>query len=323
MFNKANNHSYRNLSSLVWRSTGPRASDYKYCTISNSGREMHVSSSTYYSTYVYCPHRFSTIITIHSMTFTGFNMHRHHPSVISMFAACQYGGLFVVRETGYLKLCANVRASFTFPFNGNRLGDGVIVFATFPGYSSGSLHLTSGKDYECTGLNIGISRGPSCNNYFTIWDDLGSGFHFEFNDWFQNNCTDLWIMNNLDYFDSSPFENCSFVLHPIHLSFLVGSVKMITGASALCTYSTPFLINSQPSALLEDMNVEVDAFKDAYDRTTTKVNFSVPLLTHNEYKFNSISALVFKVNFSFYDDFPAFAIRIKFQILSEIICTEK
>ena len=327
IYNEANNRSSSNMSSLSWGSEEKRDRRSVYCSKRSSHIhylkyvKMHISS-TYYSTFAICPHDFSFIVTIHSMTFTGFNMQFHNPSSISLFDTCQYGGLFVLKENGteYLKLCTDVHASFTFPFNGfwpEAGGGGKIVFATFQGYSRGSIYLTSVRDLECTGLNIEISRGPSCNNYLTSWDDLYwneylLGFpHTRI----QNNCTDVWLMNDIDYFDSSPFENCSFVFDPIQSAFVVGSVKMTTGAST--SY-----INS--STLLGDiMHVAMNTFTDANPKTTTKKYFSVHLKTQNEYKFYSIGDMAFKINFSIYDELPVFAIRIKFQRLSEMICAEK
>ena len=177
MYCEAHNHSYNNMSKLAWsselriRSDCRKPPDFDYF-------EMHLNSSKYNSAFGFCDF-YSSIITIHSMMFTGFNMQRHSPSAISLFTTCQYGGLFVIKSntTEYLKLCADVRGSFTFPINGfvtrnNRQAFEEIVFTTFLGYSSGSIHLTAVRDYACTGLNVAISRGPSCNNSVTIWDDL-------------------------------------------------------------------------------------------------------------------------------------------------------
>ena len=126
-------------------------------------------------------------------------------------------------------------------------------------------------------------------------------------------------MNGVGYYDSSPFENCSYVFDPNDKA----RVKMITGTSTSCTFSTPFPVTSHASSSLGDMNVEMDTFQDADFKATTKVDFSVDLFTQHEYELESMGDLIFKINFSFYDEFPVFAIRIKFQRLSQMICTEK
>ena len=328
-YNEARNQSYSNRSNLTWM--GLIRYFNKDCKLGEDlsrNPQIHVPQhrSRETSVFAICLIKFSTIITIHRMTFTGFNMLLHSPSTISLSATCQYGGLFVLGANGteYLKLCADVRPSFTIPFNafeGPAGGGGpeYIVFATFHGYSSGSLHLTSGKDHGCSGLNIEFSRGPSCNNYITIWDDL-YWRHYIWSSQPQSNCTDVWIMNDIDYFDPSPFENCTFVLDPDRVEFLTGSIKIITSVSFSISYPSASLVNSQRSVLPGDMNVELDMLKDIHRRTTTRASFSAPFLTQNEYEFNSVGRIVFKINFSVYDKFPAFAIRIQILTQTKFIC---
>ena len=112
---------------------------------------------------------------------------------------------------------------------------------------------------------------PSCNNYITIWEDKGIGF----NDYKIKQCTDVWLMNDINYFESSPFENCHFVLDHDQLPHLVGSLKMVTSA----TYSDSDPVNSQTNAALQNLNVEMDIFDEPHIKTSaTKVNINCLVL---------------------------------------------
>ena len=236
------------------------------------------------------------ILTIRQMKFSGFNMVRYSSSITDVTSSCQYGGLFVLKRkdgTQYLKICTDVTKRIVIPYTVTTDGDGrgkftfgylAAVFIAFPGYSSGLIDLTSEQDQDCYGTNVAISRGPSCNNYNTIWDGLAKGF----GDYEITQCTDLWLMNDIDYFESSPFENCHFVLDHTQLPLLGEPFEMIISALNCATYYDTFQVNSQTSAAPGNMNVEMDIIEEPQNKTSaTKVNFTVSLFAGNKYPFKS------------------------------------
>ena len=263
------------------------------------------------------------IITINQLTYTGVNMLRHSPSNRS--PTCQYGGLFVVMYHGnsnisdpslsYIRICSNVTDKIILPINSTnqeylenyrlkyRVG---VIFITFQGYSSGYVDLTITIDQECFGQNMLISRGPSCNNYIYFWTD--KKFHRIQRE--ITYCTDVWLLNDIDIFESSPFENCTFTLDHAQLGFPVNAYKMIT-YSSLIHQSTTYVDFDGINLL--SMDVDILTYIDIETSLITdNITFSVPVLNQSEYIFNYSSYTDFKISFSGYDQFPKFAIRVQF-----------
>ena len=255
----ANSYSHINSTTLSWT---VRRYLEKNCDYFN---DVSVAIRTQSHALCYLEH--STIITIHQMKFTGFNMLRHSPSIFTMTATCQYGGLFVLKRAEYFKIRTDAKNRFVVPitiFNRDVRGStmygyldsGTVVFVTFPGYSRGFVHLTIVPDTDCYGTNIAIARGPSCNNYLTFWDDK-HGTHIE-----GQQCTDAWLMNDIDYKKPSPFEKCSFVLDHANLGTLAGPFKMITGASTSVIYHTAVSVYTDSSTWIENLNIDIYTSKD-------------------------------------------------------------
>ena len=315
-YTHAQNHSYLNMSSLSWTCH----SKYKRC-YDYFNKKVPIQFT--------CNVAHNKIITIHQMKFSTLNMVRYSSSITSFTASCQYGGLFVMNLNGteYLKVCTDVKKKLVIPYTSTINGDGrsddhnfiiVIIFITFPGYSSGFIDLISGPDQDCYGTNLAISRGPSCNNYYTIWDDSGL-YVWDVKNYKIKQCTDLWLINDIDYFESSPFENCDFVFNPSQLPNLVGQFEMITSAVTSVTYYESFPVNSQ-SATLGNMNVKMVIFEEPQINTSaTKANVTTALFAANKYSFKSAISILFTTNFSFNEQFPLFTIRMKFT--ANIICS--
>ena len=227
---------------------------------------------------MYDTHMYS-ILTIHQMLFTGYNMLSHSDNN-SMHSVCQYGGLFLIdlKYTGPqedFSICSNITKESLVPHEVGKIG--AFIFITFQGYSNGFIDLTVHDEDNYFGDNIVISRGPSCNNvqrsYYDIYfSGTGNG-----SDKTAAACTDVWLLNNIFRVETSPVETCSFALDHSRLAFPSGPFKMIV--------STLFNIPSRSSSIFTDIsvsayiNVEMDVFKKSPIHTTTeKVNFSVPLL---------------------------------------------
>ena len=313
-----NKRSQLNMSTLTW-TTYERQTE----NCQSYGTSIYLKGTN-----ALCWQHHSAIIVIHHMTFTGVNMLRHSPTHTSLFATCQYGGLFVLTGSGteYVKMCTNVSVRRILPFQVQLRDEGyggasaVVVFITFPRYTSGFIELQLGWD-RCFGPNMAISRGPSCKNHISHWDDQyyysvpSTAYYAEVN--LKEHCTDLWLVNDIDYFEPSPFEDCSFVLDHTQLAFPVGKFRMII-SSAFISHST-VSTNSQSRAWPGSMNVAMDVFKDSQmQSTTTKLNFSVLLSELNENHFSPVAYTVFKLNLSVHDQFPVFAIRVTF--LENITC---
>ena len=148
-----------------------------------------------------------------------------------------------------------------------------MIFKTFHGYSSGYVDLTITGDKECFGQNILISRGPSCNNYLNVWTDK---------DYLRNiqreitYCTDVWLLNDIDMFESSPFENCTFTLDHAQLGFAVDTYKIKITDSYLIHQSTEYVDFDGINLL--NMDVDILTSIDAETSFMTKhIKFSVPL----------------------------------------------
>ena len=212
------------------------------------------------------------------MRFTSFNMMQHSSSMTGHIDSCQYGGLFVVRITGrteYFKSCTHITRSFTMPI----FRHDFIVFITYQGYSSGFIDLTLTIDYECYGYKIAISRAPDCNNILKKWNDRTK----DRGTVARQQCTELWLMNGLDYMEPSPFENCFFKLNHSLVPSLASPITIITGTvSSYLSYH----VDSDINPFRGDLNVEVNIFKSFYNRSaTTKDTFTVPISMQNEYSF--------------------------------------
>ena len=112
-------------------------------------------------------------------------------------------------------------------------------------------------------------------------------------------------------FESSPFENCTFTLDHAQLGFPVDTYKIKITGSYLIHQSTEY-VDFDGITLL---NIDVDILTsiDAETSFMTKhITFSVLLSDQSEYIFNYSSYTNFKISFRGYDQFPKFAIRVKF-----------
>ena len=322
-YTHANKHSHLNMTSLAWDSEDW----FDECVESRLLFRNHTHIRSHFG----CSFISYGTITIHQMKFSGFNMVRYSSSITDVTSSCQYGGLFVLKHSNgdqYLKICTDVKKRLIIPITVITDGDArgvntysslVVAFITFPGYSTGVIEMTSEPDQDCYGTNVAISRGPSCNNYITLWEDSGQVFH-DIHDYKIKQCTNVWLMNDIDYFESSPFENCHFVLDHAQLPHLVGPLKMITSAFNSATYYDRVAVSLQTNATFGNMNVEMDIFEEPHIKTSsTKVNFTVSLFKENEYSIKSAVSTVFLTNFSFHEQFPLFTIRIQFTGI--IICS--
>ena len=323
-YTHANNHSHLNMTSLVWTCQDW----FNECVESRQVFRNHTHITGHFG----CSFISYGTITIHQMKFSGFNMVRYSSSMTDVTSSCQYGGLFVLNYRDgdqYLKICTDVKKRLVISITVTTDGDGrgvptygslVVVFITFPGYSSGLIDLTSEPDQDCYGTNVATSRGPSCNNYITIWEDSGKVFHSR-HDYKIKQCTNLWLMNDIDYFESSPFESCHFILDHAQLPHFVGPLKMITSALNSATYYDSVAVSSQTNATFGNMNVEMAILEEPQIKTNsaTKVNITVSIFTENEYSIKSAVSTVCLTNFSFHEQFPLFTIRIQFT--GNIICS--
>ena len=310
-YDRAQNNSYINKSYVNWKCDDTDMQVYGADYHGSGFRTKNVSGQHNFRYHLIA----DTVVTIHQMKFTGFNM-MQHSSVTRHADSCQYGGLFVMHPNGteYFKSCTNVTRSFTFPI-GHKHDSHYISFITFKGYSSGFIDLMFTVNYECFGMQVVISRAPDCNNYHRIWHDEPYSYADQV---LHNQCTELWLMNGIDYIEPSPFENCSFTLDHSLVPSLATPVNIITGTvSSYLNYH----VDSHISPLLGDMYIEVNTFKSFHIRTaTTKVKFAAPILMRNEYSFNVITHTVFSLNFSFYEQFPMFALKINF-LSRSLICS--
>ena len=321
-YTNANNHSYINSTLLNWTS-GFKYSNWLYnggilflqrCSSSGHGSSLYVQG-----TYSRCwLKHYHGIITIRQMIFTGPTMLRHSPS--SRSPTCQYGGLFVVRKNlrshhshNHITICSNVTDKKILPINSSSRDELVfvgyivgVIFITFPGYSGGFIDLTITKDDECFGSNVALSRGPYCNNYFNFWTDKANRRI----DKSVTHCTDVWLLNNIGIFESSPFENCTYILDHAQLGFPVVAYQMILYSSVI--YQSDYFADLNTKHLFY-INAEVEVLKDIQARFASEiVTFRVSLSSQNEHFFNLSSRTLFNFNFYGLDPFPTFSIRVKF-----------
>ena len=253
-------------------------------------------------------------ITIHQMIYTGVNMLRHSPSTRS--PSCQYGGLFVFmmnpfsnmlhHSRNYITICSNVSSKAIMPVNSSEHSSllkyhFIAMFITFKCYSSGFVDLTVREDTECLGSNVAISRGPSCNNYFNYWSDKSNNYL----DLGLRHCSDFWLLNEIDLFESSPFENCTFTLDHAMVGFPIGTYKMIISSSVI--HQLSFSAGSIAKSLI---NLDMQTFGDL--NTANQSVVSVTLADQNEYTLNISSYTKFTLNWLRYDQFPVFAVRVQF-----------
>ena len=318
-YTNANNHSYINSLYLNWTSNFHDYSWYKYDKIKNSENCLISMDLSFNlrgtSGQCWLLHTHNSMI-IDQMTFTGVNMLRHSPSNRS--PTCQYGGLFVFfvnsnithHSLNYITICSNISDKTIFPINRpQNLRDDLLVltFITFDGYSHGFVDITADNDQRCFGSNIAISRGPSCSSILSSWRDekLIPGRTMSV-------CTDVWLLNEIDMFESLPVENCTFTLDHVQLGFPVATFKM-----SVYNYlidHTDLSFDSGAESSLE-MDVEMKIFQqNSANSVSTNVSFTVslPAFEHNEYSFDFPHYTIFSVRLLGYNKFPTFAIRVHF-----------
>ena len=281
-------------------------------------------------------------ITVHQMTFTGVNMLRHGPSSIS--SSCQYGGLFVYlvnafsnvndHSLNYVTLCTNVSDKIIFPLNNtDHLDDHndekkdyfIVIFITFEGYSNGYIDLTFGEDQECFGSNIIISRGLYGSKILSHWDDfsvsdgsiLDNIDNLNLKERTTIMCRDVWLLNEIDIFESLPFQNYTFTLDHALLGFPVASCNMTIYGYYI--HQTYFSVDSNAKSSLE-IAVEINTSKQiSATSEMVKFNFTVPPFVQSEHILDSPDYTTFKLKLLGYDKFPTFAIRVQF--VENLICS--
>ena len=321
----ANNHSYINSLYLNWTSNLYRSYRYKYdktidlyqtsenCLRSNNRYESFHLRGTSGRCWLLNVH---SAMTVNQMTFTGVNMLRHNPS--NRNPTCQYGGLFVVfvrygphikhHSLNYITICSNISDKTTFPISKTqnlKYYSVVMIFITFDRYSHGFIDVTMDHDQECFGSNIAISRGPSCSSILSSWRDKKyyAGRTMTV-------CTDVWLLNEIDVFESLPAENCIFTLDYVQLGFPVGTFKL--SAYSYLVPHTDLSFDSSPESSLE-MDVEMKTFfLNPANSATTNFNFTLSVLEHNEYSFDFPHYTIFSIRLLGYNKFPTFAIRVQF-----------
>ena len=229
----------------------------------------------------------------------------------------------------YISVCSNIKEESVFPITDHH-GDTptrtfrlprYLIFITFHCYSSGFIDLSYTRDEACFGENFAISRGPSCNNFEITWRDreVTGPFNSGFKSDKKHICTDVWLLNNIIKVETSPFENCSFVLDHLRSAFLVGRFKMII--SALFATNSSFNNIATDMSLLGYTQVEMDVYKDlAIPTATENVNFSIPLSTQHIDYFDPSIFTVFRVTYLGSLRFPIFAIRVQF--IEQVICSD-
>ena len=312
----ANNHSCCNSQHLNWRSNFEIINQVKISSRDKANANSKVCpqiSKNIRGTSARCwLQKRDTSMTIHEMTFIGINMLRHSPP--SRIPTCQYGGLFVVwvnhkpddHPHNYITICSNVSHKTVFPIN-DTLNDGLtesllLLFITFEGYSNGFVDITMATDEECFGSDVAISTDPFGSNILSNWTDQSINVM----DRKITLCTDVWLLNEIDIFDSVPFQNYTFTLDHTQLGFPVAKYKMIIYSCFI--YRSDFFMDSTATVPLE-MNAFI-SLQTKLD--TAKFNFSVPFSMRNEYIFDSPIYTTFKIMLLVYDKFPTFAIRLQF-----------
>ena len=276
-------------------------------------------------------------ITVHQMTFTGVNMLRHSPS--SRSPTCQYGGLFVYQvnaystvndhSLNYVTLCTNVSDKIIFPLNNSSyrpydVDHFIVIFITFEGYSNGFVDLTFSENQECFGSNIVISRGPYGNKILSHWDDISAGTASELDDRYHNlkerttiMCRDVWLLNEIDIYESLPFQNYTFTLDNAQLGFPVASSNMTIYSYFI--YQIDFAVDSSAKRYLE-IDVEINTSRKFPAKSgMVEFNFTVPPFVQSEYILDSPIYTTFKIKLLGYDKFPTFAIRVQFR--ENLICS--
>ena len=280
-------------------------------------------------------------ITVHQMTFTGVNMLRHGPSSIS--SPCQYGGLFVYlvnivsnvndHSLNYVTLCTNVSDKVIFPLNNTNHHDQydlkkdcfIVIFMSFEGYSNGFIDLTFSEDKECFGSNIVISGGSYGNTILSHWGDISAGASSILDHMDDINlkerttlmCRDVWLLNEIDIFESLPFQNYTFTLDHALLGFPVASCNMYIYGYYI--HQTDFSVDSNAKSSLE-IDVEINTSrKFPVKPEMVKFNFTAPPFVQSEHILDLRVYTTFKLKLLGYDKFPTFAIRVQF--VENLICS--
>ena len=321
----ANNHSYINSLHLNWSGVFQNIDTYDETRKLFMAKNCLEFSSSTYSLHLQGPSGrcllgdFDGSMAVHQLTFTGVNMLRHSPS--SRTPTCQYGGLFLIalsirssmNDLNYITICSNVSHKANFPIN-TTISEHIlgVYFITFEGYSSGFVDITFSKDQECFGSNVAISRGPACENILSLWPDKANSRSRRA----MAQCTDVWLLNEIDLVESLPFENCTFMLDHAQLGFPVESFIMTVYSSIIHQTDLSNNYRAKPSLV---MDVGMDYDSSFVSQTgATNFNFTVDLSMQNEYTFDSVAYTMFKIRLFGYDKFPVFAIRV--QYLENRIC---
>ena len=251
------------------------------------------------------------IIEIRKMIFTGYNRIQHN----QFDTTCQYGGFYIIsddliwpaQQYDYISMCANITETFRLPYvdftvSVNAFSNKIayVVFATFPGYSSGYIDL---KLYDisrspyCVYRPLVIASGPLCSNYYSdieMPDAEG-----------KTPCTDLWLVNELHFQQLAVYNNCTFSFDDRHALFPSGPFKMITASSFVLQRNVQLKTSLQ---IAIPNNV-----------VTQNKTFSIPFQI-TESQINSSTHLKFKIFYSGYGHFPVFALNIQLIQIRTLLC---
>ena len=199
-----------------------------------------------------------------------------------------------------------------------------MIFITFEGYSNGFVDITFGEDQECFGSNIVISRGPAGSNSVSHWGDIAVNFG-ALKAWddtsnqerIAKRCADVWLLNEIDIFESFPFQNHTFTLDHAQLGFPVASFNMTIYSYFI--HQTDFSVDSNAMSSLE-IDIERNTSRKYPAKSgMVKFNFTVPPFLQSEYILHSPIFTTFKITLLGYDKFPTFAIRVQFK--ENLICS--
>ena len=225
-------------------------------------------------------------LTLHHLSFTGYNMQQH--LLRSGPSTCQYGGLFIVRikqhftftlidMKHYLTLCDSInQQNLELPYvmDSQDILTYFFIFITFPGYSTGSVELSTGQGH-CIGDHWHFDMKDLCRGdnklTYTNWP--------------------VFLDNNLD---EKSLEEC-------HTSWLTYNMNI-----DFQTVSKPIFEKCEPLSLPLSVARFLLAKTLVANRTDQEfLNVSVTNTTDNMHYPSRVD-----LSFTGNDMFPIFAVRL-------------
>ena len=261
------------------------------------------------------PKHYISHYSVHQMEFDGFNMLLHSPYAYS--TTCEYGGLFIFEQdksgdlTDVRIMCSNTTTEIILPYEqkpGYRM---VIIFVTFPGYSSGFVDLIITKEKNCIGPNHEFMY-PNMESPHKLGDEMN-----HYTDAPQSTqCTDIWLTVNLRLQEWFIFTELKYIQSK-YTERIMGSFDMITSAYlvSLTTYHTH--LNAMSNIYIDFIALH---YKDyPFDLATDIIHIIIPHWQISKHSFEPSVNMGFYVNYSGHDYYPALALRIQF--LQNLTCT--